>query len=707
MVSKDMLFYIETITQLDSIMPLLKYVRDAKRHTFDIVVPRAVSQAISHDKKIFNETAQKLIGDGFSVTRSVDGPVVTKDIQNTRYSVFLSAYISLWQYKNLNVKYRIMFPYASYYLNKPNWTIKQFIEQDFMADALLSHAEGARLTTNVFTATHIVPFLKLMDFKKKQKKTEKPVIFFAPTHNEAEFACRLLESIDDLKKDFTVVMRGHHKQSQEAQGQDPFLELYDKMDEVYEVGSSELTESLGKADVVLSDNSGVIFDSIYCGVPVALFSANTNSFRFNEISTEQHRLVENGDVLWTSDPKHVADIVRKTLSKRMIERQVRLGKTLFPQSRRDPVRQWMDVIDNYINSQISEKDLTKRYWVQSILNDRNAKRELDNIRIEADSLRNVIYEERNPGVITATKRFIKAVYRKICVKTIQKFKYKFRPYYRKFRIKVLKDPIIIYQFVFTEPDSINFGDELTKDIIERLFKKKTEVHNKIDARFDMLGVGSLLHFFNGEVDYKIYVWGSGLIDDQLDSYNKNFIFKACRGKQTLSKVDTKYRKIPLGDPGLLSNLIYKNEVKKTDKIGVIPHLRDENSYFLNDVIKRNPDIFKVISVAQTPEEVADEIKSCRLVLSSSLHGIIVSDSLGVPNAHLMLSDNLSSPNHLRGGEYKFRDYYSGINRKYANFNPRVNDLTNMSAYDELIKNYKPVKDLEKIQKALIKSFPYR
>jgi hypothetical protein len=127
---------------------------------------------------------------------------------------------------------------------------------------------------------------------------------------------------------------------------------------------------------------------------------------------------------------------------------------------------------------------------------------------------------------------------------------------------------------------------------------------------------------------------------------------------------------------------------------------------LNDVIKKNPDIFKVISVAQTPEEVADEIKSCKLVLSSSLHGIIVSDSLGVPNAHLMLSDNLSSPNHLRGGEYKFRDYYSGINRKYFNFNPREDDLTNMSAYDELIKNYEPVKNLEKIQKALIKSFPY-
>jgi hypothetical protein len=128
---------------------------------------------------------------------------------------------------------------------------------------------------------------------------------------------------------------------------------------------------------------------------------------------------------------------------------------------------------------------------------------------------------------------------------------------------------------------------------------------------------------------------------------------------------------------------------------------------LNDIIKKHPDIFKVISVAQPPEEVADQIKSCKLILSSSLHGLIVSDSLGVPNVHLMLSDNLKSPHHLRGGEHKFRDYYSAIDKKYTNFNPRSRDLLDKSEHNRLIEEYDPIGNLSEIQRKLIKAFPYR
>lgn len=312
-----------------------------------------------------------------------------------------------------------------------------------------------------------------------------------------------------------------------------------------------------------------------------------------------------------------------------------------------------------------------------------------------------------PGVKVSAIYLIKALLRKYYVEPKRRAKYHLRLMYRQFKIRFLGDPIIIYQFVFTEPHGMNFGDELTKDILERIFHKKTEVHNEIDTRFDMLGVGSLIHFFNDIVDYKTYVWGSGLIDDETKVINSNFYFRACRGELTRAKINKKYQHIPLGDPGLLSNLMYTKYVNKTEKIGVIPHFRDESSHFLNDVIKKHPEIFKIISVSQEPERVADEIKSCRLVLSSSLHGLIVSDSFGVPNIHLKLSDNLQSPHHLRGGEYKFRDYYSGIGKKYKNFNPRNDNLLETKRYEKIIKDYKPIENLEQIQKALIKTFPYK
>lgn len=311
-----------------------------------------------------------------------------------------------------------------------------------------------------------------------------------------------------------------------------------------------------------------------------------------------------------------------------------------------------------------------------------------------------------PGVKGAAKIFAKALIRKFYVVPKASVKHQLRLPYRRLLIKYLNKPVVIYQFVFTEPDGTNFGDELTGDILQKLFKKRVEIHNDIDCRFDMLGVGSLIHFFNESVDYKTYVWGSGLIDENVGAINKNFIFKACRGAQTRNMLPERYQNIPMGDPGLLCNLIYSSKVEPTNLIGIIPHYRDDHSHFLNDIIKKHPEIFKVISVSQSPETVANEIKSCRLVLSSSLHGLIVSDSFGVPNMHLMLSDNLKSPNHLRGGEYKFRDYYSGIGKKYVNFNPRDNNLLDLGNYEKIIKAYKPIPNLEEIQRALIKSFPY-
>lgn len=312
-----------------------------------------------------------------------------------------------------------------------------------------------------------------------------------------------------------------------------------------------------------------------------------------------------------------------------------------------------------------------------------------------------------PGVKAAFKNLIKSLLRKLYVYPMKKIKHNLRLPYRKFRIKFTNEPIVVYQFVFTEPDGINFGDELTKEIITKLFKKRVIVSNAIDRRFDILGVGSLIHFFNEVVDYKIFVWGSGLIDNNVKRINQNFIFKACRGSNTRSKLSEKYKDIPLGDPGLLCNLIYKNKVKETKKIGVIAHYRDEQSNYLNSIIKKHPEIFTIISVSQSPKQVADKIRGCRLILSSSLHGLIVSDSFGVPNIHLKLSDNLKSPHHLRGGEYKFRDYYSGIGKKYANFDPRTKDLLNLQEYEKLIQDYEPIKDLVKIQDRLIRAFPYK
>ena len=268
---RDILFFVENEVQFESLRPLLLYIKKNTSIRFDILVPSGGSSKEVDLKAIYDAGAAMIKSDSFDVIRCTDGIIAPKQVKDTKYQLLLSAYMYDWHYQNLDIKYRIMFPYASYYFNKPNWTIKQFIDQDYLADALLSHATGTQSVTDIFTKTHIVPSLKLMDYKPKTKTPKKPVVFFAPSYNEIDFANKFLSVIDDVKNKYTVIMRGHHRAVNSKDNKNLSKQLYDQVDKVYDMDKFSIVDALEGADIVISDNSAVIFDAIYCGVPVALF----------------------------------------------------------------------------------------------------------------------------------------------------------------------------------------------------------------------------------------------------------------------------------------------------------------------------------------------------------------------------------------------------------------------------------------------------
>ena len=57
------------------------------------------------------------------------------------------------------------------------------------------------------------------------------------------------------------------------------------------------------------------------------------------------------------------------------------------------------------------------------------------------------------------------------------------------------------------------------------------------------------------------------------------------------------------------------------------------------------------------EGFAQEMRECEIVLSHSLHGLIIADSLGIPNVWLNLGG-------LVGGTYKFLDYFTTVDRPF-------------------------------------------
>lgn len=57
----------------------------------------------------------------------------------------------------------------------------------------------------------------------------------------------------------------------------------------------------------------------------------------------------------------------------------------------------------------------------------------------------------------------------------------------------------------------------------------------------------------------------------------------------------------------------------------------------------------------------DQILSCEMILSSSLHGIIVADAYGVPNLWCKFTD-YEAP----GKGFKFKDYYLSVGKSIKN-----------------------------------------
>ena len=154
---------------------------------------------------------------------------------------------------------------------------------------------------------------------------------------------------------------------------------------------------------------------------------------------------------------------------------------------------------------------------------------------------------------------------------------------------------------------------------------------------------------------KSAIWGSGAIDNTVNpSLDPDKVF-AVRGKKTRELIDgsahSRHAVYPLGDPALLlPNYVTGKGVAKRHWVGIVPHLMDQAHQALADCAV--DDGIKIIDLRGSVQTVLSDLLSCRLVVSSSLHGLIVADAYGIPNVWVSLS------NRLVGGDFKFRDYLS-------------------------------------------------
>lgn len=204
--------------------------------------------------------------------------------------------------------------------------------------------------------------------------------------------------------------------------------------------------------------------------------------------------------------------------------------------------------------------------------------------------------------------------------------------------------------VFWWKDKVNFGDILSRDIIShfnlQVFHKNLNELSEKSA----CCIGSILNWVPETFDG--YILGSGIMRP-VDKQFSNAKIIGLRGEMTRQVIKAD-KNIVLGDPGLLSSVLWDKPIAKKFVLGLIPHFEHQNDPIIKDILDRYPDDILLIDVMREPIEVLKDITQCTVVMSSSLHGIVVADAFGIPCGWFRLE-------HVAGGGlFKFQDYGTAI-----------------------------------------------
>jgi hypothetical protein len=197
-----------------------------------------------------------------------------------------------------------------------------------------------------------------------------------------------------------------------------------------------------------------------------------------------------------------------------------------------------------------------------------------------------------------------------------------------------------YYFPFS-----NFGDLITPYFLSKFCKnedyriiyEKSKDYN-FDSLVKIISCGSIMRLCNPNT----IVYGSGIRDINQDI--KPGLIECVRGPLTRDRLlqINCYCPPVYGDLGLLLPMYFNPDIAIRYELGIIPHHVDYNCAI--EKYNKTPNWLIIDLTNKNIEETIILMKSCKRILSSSLHGLIVSD------------------NKITGDGTKFKDYFLSVNR---------------------------------------------
>ncbi|WP_404362233.1 polysaccharide pyruvyl transferase family protein [Marinobacter sp.] len=201
-------------------------------------------------------------------------------------------------------------------------------------------------------------------------------------------------------------------------------------------------------------------------------------------------------------------------------------------------------------------------------------------------------------------------------------------------------------------DIKNFGDLLTPFLLK---KYNLTPIKKDENSSHLFSTGSILQ--RAPESFSGTILGSGLIEPSKRRF-PNAKVLSVRGPLTRDFIGAD-KDVSLGDPGLLVSRF----VEKPDpsfQVGVVPHYKDKEHPKIKEIIKFFGKDALLIDVCRKPKDVINDIAKCSVIISSSLHGLIVGHSFCLPCVWLRLGN-------IPGTDFKYQDYFASVGFSQAPF----------------------------------------
>lgn len=233
----------------------------------------------------------------------------------------------------------------------------------------------------------------------------------------------------------------------------------------------------------------------------------------------------------------------------------------------------------------------------------------------------------------------------------------------------------------------NLGDSLSVVVFDWcLSRRNIEVNDGRNVH--LMAIGSLI----GGARFDAVIWGSGLMNAlNLTNLIKHrryvkYDIRAVRGPITRDFLIKAGYDCPesYGDPAILMPFIYTpNKNEKKYEVSLILH--HQSKYTEVDSKVNLLDIHTV-----NYKRFIDDLCASKCVVSSSLHGIILAETYGIPA--IFLNQGISDQS------MKFLDWYYSTGRTNIKMASSVSEALKMKPME--------LPDLSKMQEELIRVFPY-